>query len=380
MNAVPQCGCSFSLSKDQIRKGTAVLFFLGTDLAQAVVLHKLFTETPFTFPLYAVALHALLSCILSAVILRTDVEGHMLPRIRPLATTWKNIVKILAQALNFALSVSLYNVSLSYIDMTLATMIKASVPIFTVLLSIIVRRQLRKPRIWIGVIGITIGMTAAIYRQPQFQLVGIILAGGSAVSDAFFIVLAEYIMIDNDLDPLNLLYYTSLPVTFFMLPSFLLLEVNAVVKYISHYFWTNIFIVFGTSILSFAVSVSRYHSIRLTSCVYASTIQNVRVVLLVVFSEIIYYSSDKKLKLINQAGIVLTLICFAYLTFVGFSEDSYKLPSYGNLAISNKLRRLMGRNRYEVIETDGMDVIAVDEADQRFTIEDDTEDIQPIYS
>ena len=389
MSNIPQCGCcSVALSRDQMKKGIAVLALLGTDIAMSIVLSKLFTDTPFTFPLYLTMMHMFLSFILAAVVLRTEVEGRMIPHIQPIPATWLTACKILIQSLAFAIGVGLFNLSLKYISLMLSIVVRASIPLFTAILSMVVRRQVRGLYVWMGITGIAAGMAMTVYKNPQFQLIGFLLAGGSAITEAIFIVMAEYIMIKESLDSLNLLYYTALPSAIFVLPFFIALEGTHVVKYISNYFWMNIFIIFGTSILAFAFSISRYQVVRLTSCVYAATIQNVRIVLIVIVSEIIFYNATQKLSLLNQGGIVMTLLCFVYITFIGFSEEGYKLPSYSALHLGTKLKSLVRGNTFEVVTGDDS---FVDEEDRRFTIcetdsdgheieeyDDDGEDIQVV--
>lgn len=373
MTEIPRCNCSLSLSREQIKKGCATLVMLAADSTMAVALSKLFKDTPFTFPLYLTMLHMLLSFLLSALLLRSETEGIALPTLSPVSITWKNMTKLCLQGLAYALALALFNLSLKYNSLTLSTSIQAIIPLLTVIMSIFVRR--RRLRVWIGVMGIAAGMAMALYRNPQFQIVGFLLAAGSAVTSALFIVLAEYIMLNQSLDPLNLLYYTALPSAFFILPFFMVLEGAAVIQYISDYFWVNVFIVFGTSILAFVLYISRYYVIHLTSSVYASSIQNVRVVLIVIVSEIAFYDPDNKLSLLNQAGLVLTLLCFMFITYVGFSEGVHRNPSYSELHIGTRLRQFIRGQEFEVITEDGGMPVYLNEDECKFTLEDDDEDV-----
>lgn len=374
MSEPPRCGCSCSVSKSQLSKAGAVLLLLASDMVLAIVLSKLFSESSFVFPLYLTLLHALLSCLLSALVLRTQVEGHNLPRIQPLPATWQNGLKILSQALTLALDIGLFNISLRYISLSLSMLARASIPLFTVLLSCLLYRQKRHLGVWCCVLGITGGMAASLYKNPQFQLLGFGLALGSALTEAVSMVLAEYIMLSVKLDPLNLLYYSALPSALFVLPFAVALEGEAVVHYVTHHFWINIFIVCSTSLLAFLLSLSRYQLMKLTSCVYTASVQSMRVVLTVIASEIIFYSVSQRLSLLNQAGIVVSLLCFLYLSFLDFSEDSYAmLPSMAAattnslvLRLGQKLKRLMRRNNFELLESNDFE--------QRFTIEDPDEE------
>lgn len=360
---------SCSISSNQLIKAGTVLLLLASDMSLSVVLSKLFSESSFVFPLYVTMLHAVLSCLLSALVLRTRVEGHTLPHIQPLQANWENTLKVLSQALALALNVSLFNISLRYISLALSMTARSTVPLFVVLLSCLLYRQKRGVGVWLCVLGITAGMAASVYHNPQFQLLGFGLALGSALTEALALVLAEYIMLSAKLDALNLLYYSALPSAGFIFPFFVALEGSAVVHYVSQHFWVNIFIVCSTSLLAFLFNLSRYQLMRLTSSIYTSTVQNIKVVLLVIVSEIVFYSSSPKLSLLNQLGIVLSLCSFLYLTFLGFSEDSYALGLTRSSVsdFKQRLKWLLRNNQFELLDV-------LSDGEQRFTIEDEEEE------
>lgn len=365
MADAPQCGCSFSLTSFQVWKAGSVIALIVTDMGLSLGMSKLFHDTPFKFPLYLTMMTMFLSFCLAGLVLNTDVEGRTLPKLKKLQLSWPNILKICAQALAFALNASLFNLSLEYTSLTMSMIVRASIPLFAVIFTTIMRRRFSSLAVWIAVIGNVVGMAMTIYKNPQFELLGFLFSVGSALTAALFMVLSEYIMLSVELDALNMLFYAALPTTIFIFPFFIALEFVAVVSYIQSYFWMHIFIVCAFGILAFSFSVSQYQVVRVADSVYATVVENIQVVLTVILSAVIFYDSEKRLSLINQGGVVLTLICFTYITFLDFSEHrQHKIP--GSDFVKRFLRKVRGVNTYEVC--DGHDGICLQEEQRRFSI------------
>lgn len=374
MAHAPRCGLSCSLSKYQVWKTGSVIALIATDMGLSMSMSKLFSDTPFKFPLYLTMMTMFLSFCLSGLVLNTEVEGRAIPRLKRIQLNWHNVLKICAQALAFALNASLFNLSLKYISLTMSMLLRATIPLFAIIFTAVVRRRLLKLSIWVAVVGNVLGLAMTIYKNPQFELTGVLLSLGSALTAGLFMVLSEYVMTNVELDAMNLLFYAALPTAAFIVPFFAAFEGVQVVSYVQSYFWMNIFILCAMSLLAFLFSVSQYQVVRLTDSVYTSVIENIQVVLTVTLSAIIFYDPHKKLGLINQGGIVITLICFVYITFLDFSDgSSYKIPVD---RVSDLINQFKQDKSYEVCDDNFL------EEDERcFSIlSDDYEDdeIQPL--
>jgi hypothetical protein len=398
MTEPPRCGCGCSISKDQLAKLLTLLSFLGTDVLYSLLVSTLF-HSEFQFPLYLGMFHALLAFVLALLILRTEVEGRVLPRFQHLTANWENALQLTSQGLACALDVGLLTLSLLYSsNVTHVLLIRATIPLFTALLSSIVHRHQRKAIVWLCVTGVTAGGVLSLFQNDLIlsellqhsELLSMGLALGSVVMNSLVLVLAEFIMVKSDLDALNLLFYSSLPTAFFLFPFFVVREAAAVLHYLNDHFWFNLIIVCSSSILAFALAVSRYQLVRLTSSVYSSSVPNLRLVVVLLATEIVA-GGEEKLSLLQQAGLVLCALCFLYLSFLGFSEDGYQLPSYSDrvLYFGRQLRGLLRKfqrpslagatshhsaNSIEFELLENTEDTYVDEKERRFTIGEISDD------
>jgi len=371
MADAPRCGCTWRLSGEQAWKVVSVLSLIVTDTGLSMSMSKLFNDTPFKFPLYLTMMTMFLSFCLAGLVLNTEVEGRTLPRLKRLGLHWRNVLKICGQALAFALNESLFNLSLTYTSLTMSMVVRATIPLLVIVMVAILQRRVRSAAVWIAVLGSVLGMAMTLYKNPQFHLVGVLLAAGSAFTAALFIVLSEYIMMDVDLDALNMLFYAALPTSVFILPFFIALEFVSVVSYVQSYFWMNIFILCAMGILAFLFSLSQYQVVRLTNGVYASVVENIRVVLVVILSAIIFYDSETRLSLLNQIGVVITLLCFGYITFLDSSgTEFYQFP--GTDVVSKLIGKLRGKNTFGILRE--KNVIPLEERRYSLTDEDDEDD------
>jgi len=168
-------------------------------------------------------------------------------------------------------------------------------------------------------IVVVVGAVTTVFKNPEFNIIGFgaaltsaVLAGVTAVVSALLLQRAELTVIDVALT-------TSLPSLISIAPIFWITEYQRLLNYQAKDSSFTTVLVISVSLFAFFYTLSSYLLIQLTSSQYSQIIGNVKSVLVVCVSIIVFQTPFTSL---NLFGMILTLAGFFSYSYFHYSLSS----------------------------------------------------------
>jgi len=227
-------------------------------------------------------------------------------------TTWSRWSrKILPLAMIFCASVAAGNIGLKYIFVSYAQMVTATTPLFTVFATRLLTNNNVRWEIWLSMIPIAGGVSLSSWQEADFNILGfsaVIIA--TALRAVKSVWQGQLLTDDEDkLDPISLIYYMSPPsmiMLFFLTLVFepeILLDVDILTTHASD--MNLVFWVFLSGAIAFWLNIMNLLVTKYTSAVTLQVLGNVKVVLSIIVSVLIFQNS---VSLLGWLGCGITLL------------------------------------------------------------------------
>jgi drug/metabolite transporter (DMT)-like permease len=327
-----------------------VLAWCATNYALSFSNEYVFRGAGFRFPTLLVAFHALFGGVCSLLLLLLSAcLPHIRERVRWLLSyqddidpaparcegcvSFKGIdphrhgLLILLTGMFFALNTGFNNASFMYMPLGPIQIIRSLNIVFTAVFSVVFLKKRFTVLYWAGVFCISLGVMMSAYGNPTFDFVGAIFAFVSSVCAALMMVFVGKLttMPGLEMDSINLVLWTALPIFGFCMVPFLMWEYTGMELYASANASSMVDILFSTALLAFLNNVLQYDLVRLTSPVYSTAASNVKTTGLFVID---YLRSDPSFGPtptgLNWAGVSATMASFFYLNVLSYVETKPK--------------------------------------------------------
>ena len=297
-----------------------VVIIILTEMALSIALNfynsYLLRHVPgFKFPLIYTAVHMITSFIGSSILI-FGVKAASASWLQ-FRSYWKQIVLL---ALLRGASITTNNWSLQYIDLPLNKVIKATAPIFTVLLSVAVERKTYSwPKV-AALACLALGTAlSCISTSHQQDVTGIAFALTSSVVGGSSIVVSAILLIGSSsgLGAINLLLYFA-PIQTVVLFCFIpFLELRDFIKWSSDNLAGAILYILIGALLSFAFNMMGFVLVQSTSSITTAMLGNLKIVLVIVLAALLLGASAEP---VNVVGYVLTILAAGSYTTVNLHE------------------------------------------------------------
>jgi drug/metabolite transporter (DMT)-like permease len=285
----------------------AVVGWFVFNISIANVNKWIFTNYDFRYPVFLTLIHMVCSMILSAI----SIRGGWYP-LKEIPTWSKWCQKILPLAVIFCASIVAGNIGLKYIFVSYAQIITATTPLFTVIVTrIMCPNSTMKWEIYLSMLPIAGGVGLASWQEADFNLFGCLAIIVATALRAVKSVWQGILMSDEEdrLDALSLLYYMSPPCFGFLFvlcvvsePE-LMLNSQALLDVFSNsglLFWLWI-----SGVVAFVLNIMNLLVTKYTSAVTLQVLGNVKVVLSIIVSVIIF---QNKVSFLSWIGCAVTLV------------------------------------------------------------------------
>jgi len=295
-----------SLSSQELCTILSIVGWFAFNISIANVNKWIFSSFEFRYPVFLTLLHMAVGMILSAVM----IKGGWYP-LKEL-TSWKKWgTKILPLAAIFCASVALGNVGLRYIFVSYAQIVTATTPLFTVLATRLLTKHSLKWEVYLSMLPIAGGVGLASWQAADFHLFGFIAIIAATALRAVKSVWQGLLLSDEDdrLDAISLLYYMSPPCFGFMfiLAVFsepeLMLDASAFIDVMSNTQLMSWLIASG--IIAFFLNIMNLLVTKYTSAVTLQVLGNVKVVLSILVSVLIF---QNQVSFMSWIGCSITLL------------------------------------------------------------------------
>jgi len=284
----------------------SIVGWFAFNISIANVNKWIFSSYDFRYPVFLTCLHMIVSMILSALL----IKGGWYP-LKEL-TSWKKwCTKILPLAAIFCASVALGNVGLRYIFVSYAQIVTATTPLFTVLAVRCLSRQSLKWEVYLSMIPIAGGVGLASWQEADFHLFGFAAIVAATALRAVKSVWQGLLLSDEDdrLDAISLLYYMSPPcfailffIAVFSEPE-LMLDSVVFGQMLSD--WNLMSWLISSGVIAFFLNIMNLLVTKYTSAVTLQVLGNVKVVLSILVSVLIF---QNQVSFLSWIGCSVTLL------------------------------------------------------------------------
>ncbi|KAM9955481.1 hypothetical protein ACTFIW_000083 [Dictyostelium discoideum] len=223
-----------------------------------------------------------------------------------------------------AISYVMENVSIDQMSIPLNQVIKATGPAFIIILSFILYRKTYPFSILFCTFIIITGVVITIFTSPQIKLIGFLYAFGSIIFASIQTVLIAKLVKNPKLNALSLLVATSLPSALVCLPIFFIFEFKEMKEY-NGPTTIPIISVIGLAISACFYNLAHFYIVQFTSALYYVIIGNVKVVLVIIISSLVFANGFTPL---NYLGAVVTMIGFILYNVFKYYENIGKNPPF----------------------------------------------------
>eukprot|EP00954_Amorphochlora_amoebiformis_P009143 711515-Amorphochlora_amoeboformis.AAC.1 len=245
---------------------------------------------------------------------------------------WTVRWKTLLIPLFFVSNIALNNLSLLYTTLALNQLIRAFCPVVVATMSFLVEDKRPSWQSLLAIVTLMVGVTLSISTSPELEVVGTLICFLSVFGNALQTVIISILKIAR-LDPLSIIYHTSLYNTILMVPLFIGLgeHKQLYLHYQKQGLWTILGLTFVGGMIAFAYNVILLSFIQNTSSIYSSVAGSFKTVMVIFVSYLVF---DQSLSTVTLAGICIACMAFIVHSVIMINEkrqaagdNNKKVPS-----------------------------------------------------
>lgn len=219
-----------------------------------------------------------------------------------------------------ALAMALGNWAYLRLTVSFVEMLKAFTPVITLMITFAFGVAHPTARIWIAVIGISLGTCVAVYGEHNFDLVGVLIFMLSALSEAARLVLSQFLLRNMQFGVIEGLYFMAPAGALGMILVALVVEVpNMVDSGAVWLFWEQPYMFVAGSTLGLGINLLSNLIIQASSAVMLKVIGTARTAGLVLFCAFFLGEAVTRMQFL---GYSLSLVSFLYYNYLQFSQAS----------------------------------------------------------
>ena len=221
-----------------------------------------------------------------------------------------------------ALALTLGQYPYLFLTVAFIQMLKAFSPAYMVIFLYLMGVETPSRNVVLCVLGLSLCTCIASAGEVNFSIVGVLFMAGASCSDAIRLVVAQKLLTNNKMNPLETLYYTAPVCLLWMIPAAFVTEVPAALRHNSFALMRlhpMMFLASGFS--GFFVNITSFLLVKRTSSMTLKTMTMARNGGLVIVSAILMGETITLLEGVGYSGL---LMCFALYTGVKSREAAEK--------------------------------------------------------
>lgn len=242
----------------------------------------------------------------------------------------------------FSFNIAIGNVSLRHVSVNFNQVMRSLVPAFTILFGIMLGRKFTTRRM-VSVAPVIVGVAMACFGDMTYTVVGFIYTLGCVLLAAIKVVVAGEMLTGTlKLHPVDLLgHLAPLAMIQNLILSIVSGEMNKIWRHHTEYIYDSklVWVVLCGGLTSFTLNITSLMANKLTSPLTLCISGNVKQVLMIVISTILFSTPITPL---NGAGIIVVLIGSSIYSYISLQEKSNsnagekKISSSANIQLSDK--------------------------------------------
>ena len=279
----------------------------------------LFSVYNFQFPLMIIIGGTLATAVGSGLYLLVQSSGSSGSSSRITSGRLRRIwIYIIVLGVVHAFATGFENLALEYISLSMTQMLKATASIWTQIL-VYFHKGIHegRPRIIASIVQV-IGAALSVYKNPELNFLGILFVFISLAAGIFQLYIAERLMADTHLTPMELTFCISFPAVLTLLP---MIEVEEL-QHMKELFAEPLIVkglFMSTTVVALVYNVVQFQALQATNAVFMNVVGNFKTALLVVLSIQVFHES---LSWINYLGIAVALVSSFVFTYLKYKKAS----------------------------------------------------------
>uniref|UniRef100_A0A7S4NV26 Sugar phosphate transporter domain-containing protein n=1 Tax=Paramoeba aestuarina TaxID=180227 RepID=A0A7S4NV26_9EUKA len=268
----------------------------------------LFDDLDFQYPVLIILLGTTASFFGSGVMVLWEQEKLQL---RLIASNFKLIIVL---GLGHSLTSGFENLALSRVSLSITQILKTIAPGFIMVYKAYTTKKPINPKLGGLLLIQIIGAGMAVYRNPEFDAIGILYSFLSMLAACVFTISSEKMLQESEMTPTQLTFFSSIPAIFVLIS---LMEGGELTRlnHVSSAGTFSLILVMTTAFMALFYSISQFMVVQATSGLYFTVIGNFKTALLVVSAILFLHET---LTPLNGVGVVIGIAGFIAYSWVKF--------------------------------------------------------------
>ncbi|KAF2075908.1 hypothetical protein CYY_002799 [Polysphondylium violaceum] len=289
----------------------SLAFWFVLNISTLILNKFIFSTLLFSYPITLTAIHMLICSIGSILVLRVY---KLVPLIE--INYSEQFSKILLLALLFCSNIVFGNVSLRWVPVSFMQTIKSSVPLFTIVIQILFFKKTFSTKTYLSMIPIVGGVCLASVSEVNFNQAGFLAALIASIITAL-LAIASGMILDKQMNAVNLLYYMTPPSFIMLLPLAFFTEFQSIKTDWVYYGEAQpALILILSGVIAFLLNIFTFLVIKFTSALTYTVSGNLKVVLSITISVLIF---KNEVNFLNGIGC-----CVAIIGVIWYSQIRYE--------------------------------------------------------
>jgi len=214
-----------------------------------------------------------------------------------------------------------------YLTVAFIQMLKAFSPAYMVIFLLCLGVETPSRKVVMCVLGLSVCTAVASAGEVNFNIIGVLFMAAASCSDALRLVIAQKLLKNEKMAPMETLYYTSPVCLLWMVPAALITEVPRIVSHNSLALVPKHPMMFVASGFSgFFVNMTSFLLVKRTSSMTLKALTMARNGGLVLFSALLMGETITGLESFGYTGL---LVCFTLYTIAKAQEAAQPKPDIG---------------------------------------------------
>lgn len=224
--------------------------------------------------------------------------------------SWSVYFKVLTIPCFFVFNIGLNNLSLLYTTLALNQLIRSFGPVVVAVFAYLIEGKHQSGPSCAAILFLVLGVTLSVATSPDLEPMGTSICLASVLGSALQTVMVSYLKVVR-MDPINIIYHTSLISATLLLPGMLLLgEHTQLMKHVEEDgIWTVVGLTLGGGLIAFSYNLILLAFIQTTSSVYSSVAGSFKTILVIAASFLFFHQ-----RLTTWSVVGILIACVAFVT------------------------------------------------------------------
>ncbi len=292
-----------------------VFVWFVLNVALAVLMKTVFSNSSFKFPVLMSTVHMIVSALFSQLMMLTSAVPKQ-------EVSAEGNRRLMYFVFLFCLNIAFGNIAVEIVNLPLSQLIRSSIPIFIMVISRVLMNVTPSLKVGLSVIPIVVGVAMAAYGDVELTIISFALLIIGNIFAALKVVVTNKSLTEYKLHPMVMLGKLS-PASSIVMFFFALMN-GEVSKFLNVYQDISIgtyMLVLLSGVMAFFLNWTNFLANKHTSPLTMSVLGNVKQALIIGLSILLFHT---QVLLMSSVGVVITMIGMMLYTYLTYKEKLSK--------------------------------------------------------